>query len=131
MPIRTGQNNRERKPKIESAGAGFTLVELLIVITVVAVLSSIAVLNFISYRKRAYNISAEGDARNAYIATQAYFNDHPDDAISSRAELFPYGFLQTDDVNVWVGGSQSTLSVRTNHTLGNRTYVVDSEGRIR
>jgi type IV pilus assembly protein PilA len=130
MPILTEQNNRVKNPKKEST-AGFTLVELLIVITVIAVLSSIAVLNFISYRKRAYNISAEGDARNAYIATQAYFNDHPDDAISSRAELFPYGFLQTDDVNVWVGGSQSTLSVRTNHTAGDRTYAVDSEGRIR
>jgi prepilin-type N-terminal cleavage/methylation domain-containing protein len=130
MPILTEQNNRARNPKKESA-AGFTLVELLIVITVIAVLSSIAALNFISYRKRACNISAEGDARNAYIATQAYFNDHPDDAVSSRAELFPYGFLQTDDVNVWVGGSQSTLSVRTNHTSGDRTYAVDSEGRIR
>jgi len=130
MPIRTGQNNRAGKPKRESA-AGFTLVELLIVITVIAVLSSIAVLNLISYRKRAYNISAEGDARNAYIATQAYFNDHPDDAISSTAQLFLYGFLQTDNVNVWVGGSQGTLSVRTNHTSGDRTYAIDSEGRIR
>ena len=110
--------------------AGFTLIELLIVITVVAVLASVAILNFVSYRKRAFNISARGDARNAFIATQAYFNDRPDDTISSLSALFPYGFLQTPDVSVSVGGNQSSLEITTYHTSGDKTFFVDHEGGI-
>jgi len=118
------------KGRAQEKAAGFTIVELLIVITVVAVLASVAVLNFVSYRKRAFNISAEGDARNAFIATQAYFNDCPDDTIASIAALFPYGFLQTTDVSDSVGGNQSSLEITTYHASGDRTYFVNSEGGI-
>jgi prepilin-type N-terminal cleavage/methylation domain-containing protein len=109
---------------------GFTIIELLIVIMVISVLASIAIVNFISYRKRSFNISARGDARNAFIATQAYYNDHPDDDVSSIAALSPYGFLQTINVNVSVGGTQSTLSITTYHISGDRTFMVNSEGGI-
>ena len=118
------------KGRAQEKARGFTIIELLIVITVVAVLASVAVLNFVSYRKRAFNISAEGDARNAFIATQAYFNDCPDDTISSITALFPYGFLQTTDVSVSVGGNQSSLEITTYHNSGDRTYFVNGEGGI-
>ena len=109
---------------------GFTLVEIMIVVAVMAILFGIAIPNYIRYRKRAYNSSAMGDARNAYTASQTYFNDNSSDTISSVTDLGPFGFLQTPDVTVTVGGDQPNLGITTFHDAGDKTFIFDHEGRL-
>jgi len=55
---------------------GFTLLELLIVLTIVSVLSYVAVPNFAEYRMRAFDARAQSDLRNVAMAEEAYFLDH-------------------------------------------------------
>ncbi len=55
---------------------GFTLIELLIVVAIIAILAAIALPQFAAYRAKAYNASAESDARNLKTSVEAYFTDN-------------------------------------------------------
>jgi len=55
---------------------GFTLIELMVVVLIIAVLVAIAVPSFIGFRSRAQDRAAQAELRNVLIAEKGYWLDN-------------------------------------------------------
>jgi type IV pilus assembly protein PilA len=54
---------------------GFTLIELMVVVLIIAILIAIAIPTFLGARRRAQDRQAQGNLRNALTAEKAYYSD--------------------------------------------------------
>ena len=57
---------------------GFTLIELMVVVMIIAVLIAIAIPSFLGFRKSAQDRSAQSDARNVMVAEKAFWLEEGD-----------------------------------------------------
>jgi len=55
---------------------GFTLIELMVVVLIIAVLVAIAVPSFLGFRNRAQDRSAQADLRNVLLSEKAHWTDN-------------------------------------------------------
>jgi type IV pilus assembly protein PilA len=102
----------------------------MIVIAIIGILAAIAIPNFITYRKRAYNASANADVKNAYTAAQAYFTDYPTGTVTMAKLNSVAGFRSSSAVATDGGGTIGDLEITAFHARGSRTYTIDSVGAI-
>jgi prepilin-type N-terminal cleavage/methylation domain-containing protein len=108
---------------------GFTLLEMMIVISIIGIIAAIAIPQFLQYQIRGYNSTAESDAKQMYTAAQAYFSDSPSGNVSINV-LLSYGYNQTNLVTVTAAGTLGTLALTSQHARGTTMYSVDSAGAL-
>jgi prepilin-type N-terminal cleavage/methylation domain-containing protein len=94
---------------------GFTLIELILVITLVGVLASIATPSYLNYAQRARATQCHVDRGEAQSAIIQYYHDHSDTEITSLQQLIDAGYLRSG-FNCPLGGEYVLVPAKTTGT---------------
>ena len=110
--------------------AAFSLIELLVVMTIIGILTAIAVPQYNDYKKRAFDLRAQIDLQNVATAEEAYFMDNEKYVPCSQdscAELPGIKSL-SKDVELTIEASDTQFTGRSTHPKGSgRVFIWDSD----
>jgi prepilin-type N-terminal cleavage/methylation domain-containing protein len=115
---------------ISTKDEGFTLIEVMMVVAIIAILAAIAIPQLSVYRTRSYNTSAVSDLKNAAIAQEAYYVDNRQytNSISSLTTT-PYNLGISQGVTIGVSSAtDQTYFMTAYHSAGNITYTLSGPG---
>lgn len=105
---------------------GFTLVELLVVVSIVGILVAIALPSFAGRQGKAFDARVQSDLRKAAAGQEAYFVDHA--TYSNDCESLP-GFVKSDGIIFTdCTGDDNGFTLTTDHPRATRTCTWASGG---
>ena len=110
-----------------AANAGFTLLELLVVIAVLGILAAIAIQNLATHRARAIDASMRSDLRNAALAMESYYGEFLTYPSTSNALLL-IGYRKTNLVTLTISlTTPSTYTLTAARPAGSKpSFTFDS-----
>ncbi|HEY9085234.1 MAG TPA: type II secretion system protein [Candidatus Tyrphobacter sp.] len=116
------RNERER---------GFTLIEMMIVVAIIAILVTILVPNFMRARAQAQTAACEGNLKEIATALELYQTDHDaypqsGNVDASNTDLQPY--LQQTPVDPAAGPGKPYTFVVSNDGTGSPSYTITCPG---
>lgn len=110
------------RPRLNEAG--FTLLELLVVVIIVGILATVVIPRFARSRERTYDAAAKSDLRNAMSAQEAYFADYQ----SYTTDAGAAGFEPSPAVTITIPSADGLGYVMTaKHGSSANTYCINSD----
>jgi len=105
-------------PRSTTACSGFTIVELIVVLTVISILALMASISVGSARQRAYVASMQSDLRSIAMAQEAYSEKMfaETGTATYAALLTDLGVTLSDGVQLEMRGDVNGWSARTTHS---------------
>jgi type IV pilus assembly protein PilA len=99
---------------------GFTLLELLVTVSIVGILSAIAIPEYRDYQARAYDTRALGDLRTVALAEEAYFmnSEHYLSCSNEECASLPGVSALSRGVQLGVTGGESQFTAESSHAKG-------------
>ena len=107
---------------------GFTLLELLVTISIIGILAAMAISMYSAYRTRAFDARALSDLRNVMSAQEAYFADN-ETYVNDMDALTGFD-TESPAVTVILAGDDDGWAGSSYHPMGSHTYCYDSEGDV-
>lgn len=110
--------------------AGFTLLELLVVMAIVSILSAIAIPQFSAYRKRSFDMRATQDLHTIAIGEEAYFMDseHYVSCANETCSLLPGVATLSKGVSLAVVATEESFVATATHASGTgKIFTWDSD----
>ena len=108
---------------------GFTLLELMVAMAIVALLTSLAAPQYREYRQRGYDLRALSDLRNVAIAEEVYYFDSETylSCSDSECEELPGIASLSEGVTLEISADEDTFTGTARHPLGSgKVYLWDS-----
>ena len=110
-------------------GQGFSLIELLVVMVIIAILAAIAIPIYINQRSKAWEATVQSDLYNAAIAQLTYFVDNKS-FTGSLDDLLVRGYSQSENITLEIRSSGAQYCMEAFHQgdVDEIWYVASGEG---
>lgn len=109
--------------------AGFTIIELVVIVGIISILTIIAIPSYTGIRSRAYNASAKSAGRQ-FVSAQGVYDSEHDYFATNLDDLLEIDKNLTDSISVtflWIDASASGYTINVRHESGTRWYTYSEE----
>ncbi len=117
--------------KTKHSESGFTLIELMTVVSILSILSAIAFRQLSAYQGRAFDARAVHDLRMAAVAEEAYFSENEEYAPCSDSEcehtFSRFSLSEGTRITLSISDTRDAYVIEAYHPKGNKRYHFDSD----